>query len=413
MSAKFIALVKKEFLVLLKDWHGLMVLFLMPAAFILIMSLAMADAFGDHSSVAINYTILNQSDEKLPTNLLDSLQDIPGFHAVALAETQHLKDQQLDAVMAGIKDGHYQMAVVIPADFRQRLLKTTLDDPATLAPGVDLLLAPTVKPYIRQLFTAALRAILTRQKIAWLMNSNPDPNAPPTISTSTLDQYSQLNIGARYVYSDTQSGTQLPNAVQQNVPAWLVFAMFFVVIPLSTVFLIERQQGTLMRLRMMNLNPLLLLLGKLVPYYVVNQIQMLVMIMIGMTLVPLLGGQQLNMAHSTIGLLIISSACSLAAIGFALLVATVVKTTIQATTIGGMVNIIFGALGGIMVPKFIMPDTMQSMTNFSPMSWGLEGFLDVFLRQSSWQAVLPESLYLSLFGTLCLAVAAYRFHKDF
>lgn len=408
MSTRFTALVKKEFLVLVKDWHGLMVLFLMPAAFILIMSLAMENAFGGHHSTAVAYAVLNQSRDDLPPGLLDKMRAIPGFHAVALPVNIHVDD-----VNSGITRGDYQLAVVIPADFRQRLLRTTEGDPAKLPAGVELLLAPTVKPYIRELFGAALRSIIIRQKIAWLLNNNSDPNARPVVTATTLDQFSQLNIRERYVYSGTDTGTTIPNAVQQNVPAWLVFAMFFVVIPLSTVFLIERQQGTLLRLRMMNLNPLLILLGKLVPYYVVNQFQMLVMITIGMVLVPLLGGQQLNMAHSLAGLIIISSACSLAAIGFALLVATTVTTTIQATTIGGVVNVIFGALGGIMVPKFIMPESMQALTYISPMSWGLEGFLDVFLRQSGWQAVLPEALYLSIFGTLCLGVAAYRFNREF
>jgi ABC-2 type transport system permease protein len=46
---------------------------------------------------------------------------------------------------------------------------------------------------------------------------------------------------------------RLPSSVQQNVPAWLIFAMFFVVIPVSSIFIIERQQGTLQRLRAMGL----------------------------------------------------------------------------------------------------------------------------------------------------------------
>ena len=303
MSVRFAALVKKEFQVLIKDWHGLVVLFLMPAAFILIMSMAMKDAFGDHNSAAIAYAILNQSEENLPPELLHNLQAIPGFHAVHLPG-----NSRLNVANAGITRGDYQAVVVIPAHFRQRLLKTTKGDPATLPTGVDLLLAPTVKPYIRELFSAALRSILIRQKIAWLLNNN--PNAPPVVTAAALDQFSQLNIGTRYVYSGDVTGAITPNAVQQNVPAWLVFAMFFVVIPLSTVFLIERQQGTLLRLRMMNLNPVQILLGKVVPYYVVNQIQMLAMIAIGMAIVPLLGGQKLNIPHSIPGLIIISSACS-------------------------------------------------------------------------------------------------------
>ncbi len=407
LTLKFSALVKKEFLVLTKDWHGLMVLFLMPAAFILIMSMAMENAFGEQKSISISYAVLNQSQAPLPPELLNKIKTIPGFTMV------ELPTHSIDDAKASIIEKKLQLVVVIPADFRQRLTATALDKESALPDAINLLLAPGVKPYVQQLFNASLSAILIRQKIDWMLNSNPNPAAPPAVTQSTLDQLSQLNLGEQYIYSGTAEKLITPNAVQQNVPAWLVFAMFFVAIPLSTVFLIEKQQGTLLRLRVMNVSAPTILAGKFLPYYCVNQVQMVVMIAIGITIVPLLGGQQLSLPHSIVGLIIISSACSLAAIGFALMIATLVKTTMQATTIGGVVNIIFGALGGIMVPKFIMPETMQALTYLSPMSWGLEGFLDLFLRQSGWQEVLPEALYLSAFGLLCITIAAYRFNKTF
>jgi ABC-2 type transport system permease protein len=161
----------------------------------------------------------------------------------------------------------------------------------------------------------------------------------------------------------------------------------------------------------MNISPGLLLIAKLLPYYAVNQIQMIAMILVGMYIVPLFGGDQLNWVSSTGGLIIISSAASFAATGFALLIATFAKTTVMATTLGGVFNLIFGALGGVMVPKFVMPAFMQDITVISPMSWGLEGFLDVFLRNASWHAVLPESTGLIIFGTLCLAIATAFFRR--
>lgn len=407
MSSRFIALVRKELLVLARDWHGLMVLFLMPAAFILIMSLAMQDTFGENKGADISYAVLNQSNEELPPFLAKNLRAIPGFHRSELAKNSNLED-----VKAAIVRGDFSIAVVIPADFRKQLTLIAEGETSTLPPSAELLLAPSVKSYTQKIFSMALAAILTGQKMDWLVNENADPNEQPTLPQATMDQIGRVNIGEHYVYSGDKTAEIIPNAVQQNVPAWLVFAMFFVVIPLSTVFLIEKQQGTLVRLQVMNISAIQLLLGKLVPYFFVNQIQMVVMVAVGITVVPLLGGQQLNFPHSIGGLFIISAACSIAAIGFALLVATVVKTTMQATATGGVVNVIFGALGGIMVPKFIMPENMQLLTNLSPMSWGLEGFLDVFLRQDHWQAVLPEALYLSIFGLLCLAMATYRFNRS-
>jgi ABC-2 type transport system permease protein len=59
-----------------------------------------------------------------------------------------------------------------------------------------------------------------------------------------------------------------------------------------------------------------------------------------------------------------------------------------------------------MVPKFVMPGFMQDLANMSPMSWGLEGFLDIFLRNGNVSDVLPKSLYLFIFGVVMLTLTA-------
>ena len=57
------------------------------------------------------------------------------------------------------------------------------------------------------------------------------------------------------------------------------------------------------------------------------------------------------------------------AVGLALLVAASVRTTMQATIAGGAISLILAALGGIMVPKLVMPPAMQHLTLVSPMAW--------------------------------------------
>ena len=159
-----------------------------------------------------------------------------------------------------------------------------------------------------------------------------------------------------------------------------------------------------MRLRSMNVSRLFLIVGKMVPYLFVNAIQVVIMIAIGRYIVPLFGGTALLPGSSFGGLVLISASVSFGAIALALFIATVARTTEQATTIGGVLNIIFGALGGVMVPTFVMPLFMQKLANLSPMSWGMEGFLDIFLREGGTVDVLPESLALFLFGVFMLTL---------
>jgi len=87
------------------------------------------------------------------------------------------------------------------------------------------------------------------------------------------------------------------------------------------------------------------------------------------------------------------------------LIAVSSSTTEQATLLGGTGNIILAALGGIMIPKFVMPATMQSVAQWSPMSWGLEGFLDVLLRSGTLRDVAPEAAGLLILGLTAILLA--------
>ncbi|MBL8511106.1 MAG: ABC transporter permease, partial [Betaproteobacteria bacterium] len=65
------------------------------------------------------------------------------------------------------------------------------------------------------------------------------------------------------------------------------------------------------------------------------------------------------------------------------------------TVFGGVGNILMGAIGGVMVPKFIMPPAMQALTIASPMAWALEGFHTIMLRGGGLaDIVLPISALL-------------------
>jgi ABC-2 type transport system permease protein len=65
-----------------------------------------------------------------------------------------------------------------------------------------------------------------------------------------------------------------------------------------------------------------------------------------------------------------------------------------------------------MVPKFAMPGFMQDIANISPMSWGLEGFLDIFLRNGGVSDVLSKSLSLIILGVVMLALTVILLRRQ-
>ncbi len=187
--------------------------------------------------------------------------------------------------------------------------------------------------------------------------------------------------------------------------------MFFLVIPLSVALIKERQQGSLLRLQSMAVPGWILLAGKVVPYFIINQIQVALILLEGIYLLPRLGGDALEIGDSPAGLMLLSVAISLAAIGYGLLIASFARTQEQANTFGAISVLILAAIGGIMVPKLVMPPLMQKLAAVSPLSWGLDGFLDIFIRGAQWNDVLPRFFQLVAFAGVCFAIAVLRFQR--
>ncbi len=193
--------------------------------------------------------------------------------------------------------------------------------------------------------------------------------------------------------------------------------MFFIIIPMSTIYINERKQNTLARLNSMNISVFSMMVSKSIPYLIINQFQVIIMIAVGMFIVPFFNTAGLEINGSIIALFGISLALSISAIGVSTLIAVSASSSEQATTIGGILNILLGAIGGVMVPKFIMPEAMQNIAELSPMSWGLDGFLSIFLNSANLTMILGKIFMLLFFGFIALFLSAYilkrRINKGF
>ncbi|MGH8541504.1 MAG: ABC transporter permease [Stenotrophobium sp.] len=393
---RFLALCLKELLLLARDKHGLLVLFAVPTVFILIMSLALRDAFSPQVLTRLPVSVVNQDGGQLSKKLAEDLSRWPGFEMT--------------------NSGHAQVRVVILDGFSE-LLATRYDfanDYLKGEPEPTLLrveYSPSLMPQMKAGAALTVRQLVQSIQSDYLLETVLGYPKDKIRTLRYVNDPRHLPIDESFVAQNGQR-MQPPTSVQQNVPAWLIFAIFFTVIPLATTFVIERAQGSLLRLRALNVTALELFASKAVPYYLVNLVQTALMLAIGVWLVPLLGGDRLTLGHSPFGLWIIGSATSLAAIGLALLVAVSVRTTVQATIAGGAISLILAALGGIMVPKMIMPPMMQTLTQVSPMAWSLEGFWAIVLRQGSWTDVLGPAAALTVFGLICLALAGMVFRRN-
>lgn len=363
----FSAMIKKELILVLRDKHALLALFVLPAIFILIMSVAMREQFSrENITFALD---INDSDKSEISKKI--IEDVKNDKNLVLDPKEAL------------------FIVTIPPYYY-----------ADTSQPITIEVKDSIKSDQIEIFKSVLAKHILDAKFHAI--SIMAEKTSPLIASSISSVDTSMNNLYKLKYNESAI---VPNSTQQSVPAWIVFGMFFIIIPMSTIYVNEKKQNTLTRLNSMNVSIFMMMLTKSIPYMVINQIQVWIMLAVGIFAVPLFNTPALEINGSVMAIVAISTAISLCAVGVSSLIAVSATSSEQATTIGGITNILLGAVGGVMVPKFVMPESMQKVAELSPMSWGLDGFLDIFLKGADLQMVLPNVVKLFFFGSLMLAIS--------
>jgi ABC-2 type transport system permease protein len=385
-----IRLAGKEWQLLLRNPHGLAVLFLMPAAFILVMSFTLKN------------TLITRVE--LPrTGWVVEEEGAAARQWVLAWMDRHGGERFADraALQVALKTKRVEAGVLVKKPWAGA-------DGQPLAGQLELWLGNRVQPAA----AARLRVELTVSMLRAKMRMAAAEAGP--FASLLMDEAADVDLlsadhspRVRYLY-EIESGRSM-TAVQQSVPAWLTFGMFFVVIPLAGVLIQERNDGTLTRLLSFGVAPGTVMLGKLIAFLALNWVQLAFMLMVGAWVVPLLGGDALHLDVHAGWFAVMVLTIGTAAVGLALLIATHSKTFDHAAALGGGVNVILAAVAGVMVPRMLMPPTLQAISEWSPMGWALDGMQSVFLGEPDAAFVLPRAGLLLAFAAICWMISARAF----
>jgi len=110
----------------------------------------------------------------------------------------------------------------------------------------------------------------------------------------------------------------------------------------------------------------------------------------------------------------ISIAClgsAVLAAGIALLLASLCKTQVQMNTVSTFAVLLLSAVGGSMIPRFMMPEWLQQLGILTPNFWSIEAFYGILARGHSMLDLLPIWSVLFGGGFICLGLAAIVSHK--
>lgn len=170
----------------------------------------------------------------------------------------------------------------------------------------------------------------------------------------------------------------------------------------------EQEAGTLQRLLTSQLTMTELLVGKWLYMVTLGLVQISTMFLWGQVVfgVDLLG-------HLP-GFLVMSLATTAASASFALFLASVCRSRNQLNGVAVILVLSMSALGGSMIPRYVMSESMRRLGQFTFNGWALDGFQKVFWYELPLSALKTEVAVLmaitAIFG-LATSALAVRWSK--
>ena len=192
----------------------------------------------------------------------------------------------------------------------------------------------------------------------------------------------------------------------QAVAGTAIMLLLFSIAAIGGGLLDEKEAGTLKRLLYSPLKPTDILFGKMGTALILSILQLVVMFVFSW----LAFGLPIFTDLPSLILMILSTAFAVSSFGIFLV--SIAKTRQQLQGYSTIIIMIMSAIGGSMVPLFIMPAIMQKIAVVSINYWGIQGFYDIFWRGLSLVQILPKMGVLVVFGLVMTFISIRLFKKN-
>ncbi len=424
--SRFLALLYKDFLLLLRDKAGLLFMFLMPMALVLVMTGMQEGAFSSHADKHIALLIADQDKDTVGVTITRKLQNESLFEVTLANDAE--KGMTEERLKGLVTQGKYLIGIYIPDSTTKRIrdnaantISDALPRPTDDTDSVDTITEAQIRIYIdpttersfRQILSGHIRLATLQVEHDITLDEISDALCEATQQEEgSIDLSNTQNIDLQEIIAGDNTDNSMFNAAVHNVPAWTLFAIFFIVISFSGNLIKERQDGSFARLMTTPCSYFTYLSSKLTVYLTVCLLQFFLIVAMGIWLFPVVGLPEFSMAGHLGYCLIVVVCAALAAIGFGMIISTFATTHQQAATFGAVSVVILSAIGGIWVPTFLMPKFLNSLSKISPLNWGIDAFYDILLRWKGPHAFMPECALLLAFAAICFTIAVLSKKKE-
>ncbi|MEC0370935.1 ABC transporter permease [Paenibacillus chibensis] len=367
------AMIIKELRLIGKDRRSFIFLLLMPIIFIVMFG----SIFNQESGSSITLRAIDQDQSAASQALITQMK---GIMDVKQLPADHV-DDQLDK----IKQGQFSAMLVIPSGFEQSMKSGK-------AANIKLYQDPAA-----QTETAPIQAILgsistqyREQKLTGMLMANGD----------TKEQAAAALASPIHIENVSASSDHL-NMIDQVVPGMTVMFVFFIMITMARRFFEEKKTGLLSRIRTTRIKPLHYLIGMWFPFVLTVIFQCIILFAFGHFVYDLKLGDIAALSAVVLSL-------SIAGTGIGLGLSFLVPGEGAAMVITQIISMGGAMLGGLWVPSYLLPQTVQTIGHFLPQYWAQHSLLDIIAHGAHLADIWSAALILLAFGLAGLAIALIR-----
>jgi ABC-2 type transport system permease protein len=410
----------KDLVILFKDRNAMIGAFLLPVVFIVVyLGVAGATASGGQAAGTterVPLTVVDNDGGQAAAALRSALESRGGLAVTVLPEAD---------AMAKLATQEVTHVLVIPAsftaDFESGDRTSTLELRSnTLDRGRSEAIQMAVEGVTRNM-SLERQIVASLQRLAQMQAAAPssDPSTSAALAIPIARQQFAAAQERPLVTVEQARPASLPanesvkiSGVQLGVPGFAVLFIFLTAQITARSIHDEKKTGTFRRLLAAPLGRWRMLLGKLIPNFVVVLLQAVFLFAAGVWLLPLVGLDSLRLGNDPLALALLVLATALCCTSLGILIAALARTEAQVGGYAGLVLWVMAFVGGCFIPLFLLNESMATIGQVTPHYWAVTGFYDLLTRGLGLTAITDSLLALLAFSAVFFVIGAWRFEFD-
>ncbi|MBL8871421.1 MAG: ABC transporter permease [Planctomycetaceae bacterium] len=389
----------------LRLWHNkaeLVLTFVVPLVFFSIFALIFGsrERSGETATikVAVSDMIKNADSQKI----IEELQ-ANGTLRFVDADSQVLKDGELKLLDPKVcerlvREGGASVAIVLEGSKKEKESQESALSAKLLTDSSDQVAPKIVSALVQQLLVQKSVAALAKNA-----QPVPPPNSP-ALPASAIPADSSAKSPIAFTLPEVKTidlvGGQKKNPIIAMYASGIaVMFLLFSVVGGGGALLEEKENSTLERLLASQLTLDELLMGKWLYLMLLGTLQTTLMFVWG----EVVFGVELSKHWE--GFLMMTLVTSAAASSLSLFLATMCNSRAQLNWVSVVLVLGMSALGGSMVPRYLMSERIREVGLLTFNAWALDGYNKIFWRNLPLQSLWPQLAVLLMIGLIFMIAA--------